>query len=105
MLRPEETLGDKESEGNKPPANMEPINPIVVDSSGTSAEYQESDEEEVFPTGDDMEEENQADEEEHQSSSPNKDKPEPSHSPKTQVSGSNSSSPGLKIFDNTLALT
>nr|GEX82704.1 hypothetical protein [Tanacetum cinerariifolium] len=44
---------------------------------------QESDEEKVFATGDDIEEEAQADEEEHQSVSPNKDKPDPSHTPKT----------------------
>ncbi|GJU30725.1 hypothetical protein Tco_1174314 [Tanacetum coccineum] len=49
---------------------------------------QESDEEEVFAAGDDMEEETQADEEEHQSPSPNKDKPEPSHTPTTQESDS-----------------
>ncbi|GKB67904.1 hypothetical protein Tco_0929316, partial [Tanacetum coccineum] len=59
-------LGDKDSEGNKPPADMEPINPTVDDPSGTGAEYQESDEEEVFAAGDNMEEETQADEEEHQ---------------------------------------
>ncbi|GJU61452.1 hypothetical protein Tco_1243287 [Tanacetum coccineum] len=66
---------------------------------------QESDEEEVFAAGDDMEEDTQADEEEHQSPSPNKDKPEPSHFPETQVSDSDSSSPNLKRFDNTLPLT
>ncbi|GJR61553.1 hypothetical protein Tco_1503715 [Tanacetum coccineum] len=43
--------------------------------------------------------------EEHQSPSSNKDKPEPSHSPETQVSDSNSSSPDLIRFDNTLPLT
>ncbi|GKA68862.1 hypothetical protein Tco_0768779 [Tanacetum coccineum] len=38
--RPEGTLGDKDSGGNKPPADMEPIHPTVVDPSGTSAKYQ-----------------------------------------------------------------
>nr|GEW94072.1 retrovirus-related Pol polyprotein from transposon TNT 1-94 [Tanacetum cinerariifolium] len=33
-------LVDKDSGGNKPPANMEPINPSFVDPSGTSAKYQ-----------------------------------------------------------------
>nr|GEU73984.1 copia protein [Tanacetum cinerariifolium] len=33
-------LGDKDSGGNKPPANMEPINPSFVDPSGTRAKYQ-----------------------------------------------------------------
>ncbi|GKE08560.1 hypothetical protein Tco_1412111, partial [Tanacetum coccineum] len=71
----EEPLGDKDSEGNIPPADMEPINPTVADPSETGAEYQvdetqptrlryssirsedeltkESDEEEVFATRDD----------------------------------------------------
>ncbi|GJT09118.1 hypothetical protein Tco_0843580 [Tanacetum coccineum] len=117
---PEGPLGDKDSEGNKTPYDMEPINPIVANLSGTGAEYkvdetqstrlryqtltenigktsfkvypglqtlqfttvvdiqayllsedkltQESNEEEVFAAGDDMEEETQADEEEHQAS-------------------------------------
>nr|GEX17670.1 hypothetical protein [Tanacetum cinerariifolium] len=38
--RPEGSLGDKDSGGNKPPADMEPINPTVADPSGTSAKYQ-----------------------------------------------------------------
>ncbi|GJT62408.1 hypothetical protein Tco_1005941 [Tanacetum coccineum] len=89
--RPKGSLADKDLEGNKPPTDMELINPTIVDPSGTDAEYQpdhetvqlntladiqayllskdelahESDEEEVFVAGDDMEEENQADEEEH----------------------------------------
>ncbi|GJZ99570.1 hypothetical protein Tco_0672121 [Tanacetum coccineum] len=155
--RLEGPLGDKDSEGNKTPADMEPINLIVADLSGTGAKYQvdetqstrlryqtlpenkgktsseveqdhetlqlttladiqayllsedelaqESDEEEVFAAGDDMEEDTQADEEEHQSPSPNKDKPEPTHTLKTQVSDSDSSSPDLKKYDNTLPLT
>ncbi|GJT68516.1 retrovirus-related pol polyprotein from transposon TNT 1-94 [Tanacetum coccineum] len=39
-LRPERSLGDKDSRGNKSPANMEPINPTVADPSCTSAKYQ-----------------------------------------------------------------
>ncbi|GJS09719.1 hypothetical protein Tco_0366515 [Tanacetum coccineum] len=38
--RLEGELRDKESEGNKPPADMEPIHPTVADPSGTGAEYQ-----------------------------------------------------------------
>ncbi|GKE14612.1 hypothetical protein Tco_1422189 [Tanacetum coccineum] len=131
MPRLEGPLGDKDLEGNKPHADMKPINPTIADPSGTGAEYQpdlqtlqfttvadiqayllsedelaqESDEEEVFAAGDDMEEETQADEEEHQSPSPNKDKPEPSHSPATQESDSDSSSPDLNKFDNIYPLT
>ncbi|GJW39322.1 hypothetical protein Tco_0065167 [Tanacetum coccineum] len=37
---PEGPLGDKDSEGNISLAHMEPINPTVVDPSGTGAEYQ-----------------------------------------------------------------
>ncbi|GKB25528.1 hypothetical protein Tco_0864929 [Tanacetum coccineum] len=66
---------------------------------------QESDEEEVFAAGDDLEEDTQADKEEHQSPSPNIYKPEPSHILETQVSDSDSSSPNLKKYDNTLPLT
>ncbi|GJW11673.1 retrovirus-related pol polyprotein from transposon TNT 1-94 [Tanacetum coccineum] len=160
---PSETKGsiksylDPDLEEKKPPDDMEPINPTVVDPSGAGAEYQvdetqstrlryqtltenkgkafskveldletlpltthidiqayllskdelaeESDEEEVFAAGDDMEEDTQADEEEHQSPSPNKDKLEPSHFLETQVSDSDSSSLNLKRFDNTLPLT
>ncbi|GKD47145.1 hypothetical protein Tco_1271790, partial [Tanacetum coccineum] len=157
MSRPKGPIGVKDLEENKPPADMESINPTVADPSRAGAEYQvdetqstrlryqtltenkvkassevepdpetlplttltdiqayllfkdelaqESDEEEVFAAGDDMEEDTQADEEEHQSPSPNKDKPEPSHFPETQVSNSDSSSPNLKRFDNTLPLT
>ncbi|GKB41263.1 hypothetical protein Tco_0886205 [Tanacetum coccineum] len=38
--RPEESLGDKDSGGNIPPADMEPIHTLVADPSGTSAKYQ-----------------------------------------------------------------
>ncbi|GJV59731.1 hypothetical protein Tco_1465831 [Tanacetum coccineum] len=102
---PEGPHEDKDSEGLKPPANMEPQTNHVPDLSGTGAKYQETDEEEVFAAGDDIVEDTQADEEEHQFPSPNKDKPEPSHTPETQVSDSNSSSLVLKKYDNILPLT
>nr|GEV28049.1 hypothetical protein [Tanacetum cinerariifolium] len=70
---------DKDSEGLKPPIDMEPQTIHIADLSGTGAEYQESDKKEVFAARYDMEEDTQADEEEHRSPSPNKDKPEPSH--------------------------
>nr|GEW10702.1 copia protein [Tanacetum cinerariifolium] len=103
--RPERPLGDKDSEGNIPPADMKPINPTIVDPSGTGAEYQESDEKEVFAARDDMEEETQAGEEEYQSPSPNKEKLELSYFPATQESDSDSSSPDVKKFNNTIPLT
>ncbi|GJY03105.1 hypothetical protein Tco_0361257 [Tanacetum coccineum] len=37
---PEGSLGDKDSGENKPPADMEPINPTVADLLGTGAKYQ-----------------------------------------------------------------
>nr|GFA82632.1 hypothetical protein [Tanacetum cinerariifolium] len=59
--RPEGSLRDKDSEGNIPPANMEPIHTLVVNPSGTE---KESDEEEVLPAGDDMDEDSSDDTEE-----------------------------------------
>ncbi|GJS35288.1 hypothetical protein Tco_0533670 [Tanacetum coccineum] len=37
---PKGPLGDNDSGGNKPPADIEPINPTVADPSGTGAKYQ-----------------------------------------------------------------
>ncbi|GKA34270.1 retrovirus-related pol polyprotein from transposon TNT 1-94 [Tanacetum coccineum] len=45
-------IGEIIYRGNKPPANMEPINPLVVDPLGTDA----NDEEEEFAAGEDMDE-------------------------------------------------
>ncbi|GKC61726.1 hypothetical protein Tco_1089324, partial [Tanacetum coccineum] len=36
---PEELRGDKDSEGLKPPADMEPLTNPIVDPSGTDAKY------------------------------------------------------------------
>ncbi|GJY32467.1 hypothetical protein Tco_0416936 [Tanacetum coccineum] len=80
MPHVEGSLGDKDSGGNIPPADMEPIHTPVVDPSGTGAKYQtfvdiqayllfkdeldkESDKEEVLAAGDDMNEDIQASEE------------------------------------------
>nr|GEW51927.1 hypothetical protein [Tanacetum cinerariifolium] len=112
MPLPEGPLRDKDLEGSKPPADMEPITTSVADISGTGAKYQvdetqstniqafilfedemaqESDDEDVFKAGEDMDEDTQANEEEHQSPPPNTDKPKPSHAQETQESDSNSS--------------
>nr|GEV79776.1 hypothetical protein [Tanacetum cinerariifolium] len=40
MPLPEGPLGDKDSDENKTPADMKPINPTIADLSGTGAEYQ-----------------------------------------------------------------
>ncbi|GKB07233.1 hypothetical protein Tco_0835517, partial [Tanacetum coccineum] len=53
--RPKGSLGDKDSEGNKPPVDMEPIYPTIVDPSGTSAKYQED----ILGAGEEMDEDPQ----------------------------------------------
>nr|GEX86496.1 hypothetical protein [Tanacetum cinerariifolium] len=81
--RPEGSLGDKDSEGNIPPTNMELIHTIVANPSGTGAKFQdeldkESDEEEVLGAGEDINEDPQVAEE--VGNPPSKqDQPEPSH--------------------------
>ncbi|GKA18768.1 hypothetical protein Tco_0698683 [Tanacetum coccineum] len=134
MSLPKGPLGDKDLEGNKTPADMEPINPTVVNISGTGAEYQvdetqstrlryqtltrnkafllsedemaqESDDEEVFDAGEDMDEDTRAAEEEHQSLPSNTDKPESSHTQDSDESASESSSLELNKYDNILPLT
>ncbi|GJX64079.1 hypothetical protein Tco_0298422 [Tanacetum coccineum] len=102
----EGSLGDKDSEGNIPPADMEPIHTLVADLLGTGAKYQnesenKSDEEEVLDVGDDMHEDPQ-DDAEVKNPSTNQAQPDLSH---VQESASDSSSPDLKRFDNTLPLT
>ncbi|GJY71370.1 putative reverse transcriptase domain-containing protein [Tanacetum coccineum] len=117
--------GDKDSEGLKPRADMEPQNNHVTDLSGTGAKYQvdetestrlsfftlrgrmaqESDDQEVFEAEEDMEEDTQAEEEQHQSPPPNTDKSKPYHDQETQESESDTSSPELKKYDNMLPLT
>ncbi|GJZ38268.1 retrovirus-related pol polyprotein from transposon TNT 1-94 [Tanacetum coccineum] len=64
MPRPEGPLRDKDSGGNMPPADMEPINPTVVDLSGTSAKYQED----ILGAGEKVDEDPHAAEVQHQSS-------------------------------------
>nr|GEX47119.1 hypothetical protein [Tanacetum cinerariifolium] len=58
---PKGPRGDKDLEGLIPPADMEPLTNPVADPLGT-----EIDDEEVFVAGEDIDEDNQADEEEHQ---------------------------------------
>ncbi|GKA91004.1 hypothetical protein Tco_0812874 [Tanacetum coccineum] len=99
--RPEGLLGHKDSGGNIPPADMEPMHTPVADPSGTVepdtehlqlqtfADIQafllsedeldkESDEEEVLAVGDDMDEDPQ-DDAEVKTPSPDQTQPEPSH--------------------------
>nr|GEU80168.1 retrovirus-related Pol polyprotein from transposon TNT 1-94 [Tanacetum cinerariifolium] len=91
--RPEGSRKDKDSGGNKPPTDMEPLH---TDLSGTD-EAHESDEE-VLAAGDDINEDPQDDKEVRTPSS-KQDQLAPSH---VQESASNSSSPDLKRFNNIL---
>ncbi|GKA71730.1 hypothetical protein Tco_0777869 [Tanacetum coccineum] len=102
MPLPEGSPGDKDSERLKPPADMEPLTNPIADPSGTGAKYQESDNEEMFAAGEEMDEDIPPTDEEARSSPPNKEQPKPSH---TQESDSDSSSLELKKYDSTLQLT
>ncbi|GKB81977.1 retrovirus-related pol polyprotein from transposon TNT 1-94 [Tanacetum coccineum] len=69
--RPKGSLGDKDSRGNIPPADIEPIHTPVTDPSGTGAKYQVdetqstrlSDEDEVLAARDEMDEDPRDDKE------------------------------------------
>ncbi|GJY53406.1 hypothetical protein Tco_0445070 [Tanacetum coccineum] len=76
---PEGPRGDKDSEGLKPPADMEPLTNHVADPLGTGAKYQESDNEEVFAAEEEIDEDIPPTYEEFQSPPPNKEQPKPSH--------------------------
>ncbi|GKE23327.1 hypothetical protein Tco_1434839 [Tanacetum coccineum] len=82
--RPEGSLGDKDSGGNIPPADMEPIHTPVVDPSRTAFLLsddeldKESDEEEMLAAGDDMDEDPR-DDAEVRTPSPGLTQPDPSH--------------------------
>ncbi|GJZ18202.1 hypothetical protein Tco_0554325, partial [Tanacetum coccineum] len=56
--RLEGPLGDKDLGGNKTPADMEPINPTIVDPLGIGAKYQES-EEDILGAGEEVDEDSQ----------------------------------------------
>ncbi|GJR93937.1 hypothetical protein Tco_0266111 [Tanacetum coccineum] len=128
---PEGPRGDKDLEGLKPPADMEPLTNHVVDPLGTDTSFevepdyktlqlktfvdvqallisddellQESDDEDVFKSLENIDEDTQVDEEEHQSPPPKKEHPETSHA---QESNSDSSCPdALRKYDNILPLT
>ncbi|GKB83919.1 hypothetical protein Tco_0950814 [Tanacetum coccineum] len=130
MSLPKGPHGDKDSEGLKPPADMEPLTNLSLtkNESKTSSKVepdfetlqrktfadvqslllsddemvQESDNEEVFTAGEEMDEDIPLTNEEAQSPAPNKEQPEPSHA---QESDSDSSSPELKKYNNILPLT
>ncbi|GJS56098.1 hypothetical protein Tco_0629460 [Tanacetum coccineum] len=98
---PEGLLGDKDSGGNIPPADMEPIHPTIADLSGTGAkafllsddEAQES-EEDILGAGEEIDEEPQAAsiaETHHQSPHPQADKHQSSHAPSTEALDTDSS--------------
>ncbi|GJT42934.1 hypothetical protein Tco_0951649 [Tanacetum coccineum] len=84
--RPKGSLGDKDSRGNIPPADIEPIHTPVTDPSGTGAKYQVdetqstrlSDEDEVLAARDEMDEDPR-DDKEVRTPSPGPTQPDPSH--------------------------
>ncbi|GJU43169.1 hypothetical protein Tco_1200435 [Tanacetum coccineum] len=84
MPHPEGSLGDKDSGGNIPPADMELIHTPIADPSGTALLLsddeldKDSDEEEVLAAGDDMDEDPQ-DDKEVRTPLPKQDQPKPSH--------------------------
>ncbi|GJV93330.1 hypothetical protein Tco_1541143 [Tanacetum coccineum] len=106
-LRSEGSLRDKDSGGNIPPADMEPLHNPVANPSGTvfllsdDELDKEIDEEEVLVARDYMDEDPQ-DDAAVRTPSPDPTQPEPSH---VQESSFDSSSPDLKKFDNTFPLT
>ncbi|GJV15364.1 hypothetical protein Tco_1360687 [Tanacetum coccineum] len=105
MPCPKGSLGDKDSGGNKPPADMEPINPTIADPSCIGAKYQEG----ILGAGEEIDEDPQAAsiaETHHQSPLPQENKPQSSHAPSTEASDTDSSCDDiLKKYDNTLPLT
>nr|GEU39268.1 retrovirus-related Pol polyprotein from transposon TNT 1-94 [Tanacetum cinerariifolium] len=99
---PEGSLGDKDSWGNKPPADMEPLYPTNVDLSRTDVraiiisedEAQES-EEDILGASDEMDNTPQSDETQHHSSPPQGDKPTSPTAPHAEASDTNSSSDNI----------
>ncbi|GKF35303.1 hypothetical protein Tco_0108503, partial [Tanacetum coccineum] len=96
---PKGPRGDKDSEGLKPPIDMEPQINHVADPSGTDA----YDDEDVLEAGEDIDVFLHQPEYQHQSP-PNTDKPEPFPTQETQESDFDSSSLELKKYDNILPL-
>ncbi|GKF34506.1 hypothetical protein Tco_0107706, partial [Tanacetum coccineum] len=96
------SLGDKDSGGNIPPADMEPVHPLVANLSGTGAKYQVDQtqstrlsEEDILRSGKEMDDEPQAagiSEAHHQSPPPQADKPQSSYASSTKASDTDSSS-------------
>ncbi|GJZ73182.1 hypothetical protein Tco_0637328 [Tanacetum coccineum] len=97
-MLPEGPRGDKDSEGLKLPADMEPLTNPVADPLGTGAK----DEDDVLEVGEEMDEDIPPTDEEVQSPPLNKEQPEPSHA---QEANFDSSSLELNKYDNILSLT
>ncbi|GJU72140.1 hypothetical protein Tco_1263545 [Tanacetum coccineum] len=115
-LHLEGSLGDKDSGGNIPPADMEPIHHTIADLSGTGAKYQVDQtqstrlsEEDILGAGEEIDEEPQdasIAEAHHQSPPPQADKPQSSHALSTEVLDTDSSCDDiLKKYENILLLT
>nr|GEV56961.1 hypothetical protein [Tanacetum cinerariifolium] len=118
----EESLKDKDSGGNKPPADMEPLHTTDADLSGIGAKYQEDQtqssrlryqslteyeaillsedeaqesKEDILGADDKMDENPQSNKTQHQSSPPQKDKPTSSTAPHPEASDTDSSSDNI----------
>nr|GEY00053.1 hypothetical protein [Tanacetum cinerariifolium] len=99
--RPKGSRGDKDSGGNKPPADMEPQNPTDADLSGTGES-----EEDILGAGEEMDDNLQSSKTQHLSSPPREDKHTSFTAPHNKASDIDSSSDKiLKKYDYTLLLT
>ncbi|GJR08319.1 hypothetical protein Tco_0790971 [Tanacetum coccineum] len=114
--RPEGPIGDKDSGGNKTPADMKPINPTDVDPSGTGAKYQvdqtqstrlsSKNKDGILGASEEVDEDSQTAAVQHHSSPPQADKPQSSIAPSTEASDTNFYSGDiLRKYRDTFPLT
>ncbi|GJR29141.1 retrovirus-related pol polyprotein from transposon TNT 1-94 [Tanacetum coccineum] len=102
--RPEGPFGDKDLEGFKPPADMEPSPPLMLLLQALVL-TKESDED-ILVAGEEVDEDLHTTAGQHQSPTPQADKPKSSLFPYTEASDFDSSSDDiLKKYNNTLTLT
>nr|GEV10073.1 retrovirus-related Pol polyprotein from transposon TNT 1-94 [Tanacetum cinerariifolium] len=115
MSRLEGSLGDKDSGENIPPADMEPVHPLLLISQGLVLNvrafllFDHEIKEDILGAGEEIDEEPRVAgiaEIHHQSPPPKVDKPQSSHAPSTKASDTDSSSDDiLRKYDNILPRT
>nr|GEV44868.1 hypothetical protein [Tanacetum cinerariifolium] len=103
----ERLLGDKDSEGSKPPFNMESTTPSIADLSGSGAEYQVDETQSTrlryqILTKNKGKTSSEVELEHH---SPSKDKPKSSKAPDAESDSDSSSTDVLKKYDDKSPLT